>query len=55
MTFLNAEKVFFFRDFVDKLILLEKVGREKLLAKILGKSRSALVLRKQIIIIFRMF
>jgi hypothetical protein len=39
MTFLNAEKV----------------GREKLLAKILGKSRSALVLRKQIIIIFRMF
>ena len=45
----------FFRDFVDKLIFLEKVGREKLLAKILGKSRNTLVLRKQFIIIFRMF
>jgi hypothetical protein len=46
MTFQNSEKVYFFP---------EKVGREKLLARILGKSRNALVLRKQIIIIFRMF
>ena len=36
MTFLNAEKVFFFRDFVDKLIFLEKGWKGKIVSKDTG-------------------